>query len=111
MTRHEEEAQPKPIRRIPNKLASAALNRMSECYTSSDTRKPGCLPALSRVLVLEKGSASIRKQWDPNFNQLPPGIMMWTEAGPHAFNKLKCYNQPRPASTFAPPSHSLDGMF
>jgi hypothetical protein len=37
---------------------------------------------------------------DQNFNQLPPGIMMWTGAGNRAFNKLKYYKQPNPPTSF-----------
>ncbi len=37
-----------------------------------------------------------------NFNQLPPGIMMWTGVGKRSFNKLKYYNQPTPSTNFAP---------
>jgi FG-GAP-like repeat len=33
---------------------------------------------------------------DQNFNQLPPGIMMWTGANKRTFNKLKYYKQPNP---------------
>jgi hypothetical protein len=31
---------------------------------------------------------------DQNFNQLPPGIMMWTGAGSRSFHTLKYYDQP-----------------
>ena len=33
---------------------------------------------------------------DQNFNQLPPGIMMWTGAGNRTFHNLKYYKQPNP---------------
>jgi hypothetical protein len=33
---------------------------------------------------------------DQNFNQLRPGIMMWTGAGNRTFNNLKYYKQPNP---------------
>jgi hypothetical protein len=39
---------------------------------------------------------------DQNFNQLPPGIMMWTGAGSRTFHKLKYYNQPNPPTDFVP---------
>jgi FG-GAP-like repeat len=37
---------------------------------------------------------------DQNFNQLPPGIMMWTGAGKRTFKKLKYYKQPNPPASF-----------
>ena len=37
---------------------------------------------------------------DQNFNQLPPGIMMWTGAGNRTFHKLKYYKQPNPPANF-----------
>ena len=40
---------------------------------------------------------------DMNFNQLPPGIMMWTGKGNRLFNKLKYYNQPNPPTLYFPP--------
>jgi hypothetical protein len=40
---------------------------------------------------------------DQNFNQVPPGIMMWTGVGNRTFNSLKYYNQPDPSSQFDPP--------
>ena len=39
---------------------------------------------------------------DQNFNQLPPGIMMWTGKGNRSFNKLKYYDQPNPSSQSVP---------
>jgi hypothetical protein len=39
---------------------------------------------------------------DQNFNQLPPGIMMWTGVGKRTFNKLKYYEQPNPPTNFVP---------
>jgi hypothetical protein len=39
---------------------------------------------------------------DQNFNQLPPGIMMWTGAGNRTFHALKYYKQPNPPSNFFP---------
>jgi VCBS repeat protein len=39
---------------------------------------------------------------DQNFNQLPPGIMMWTAATKRTFNKLKYYKQPHPPTNFVP---------
>jgi hypothetical protein len=41
---------------------------------------------------------------DQNFNQLPPGIMMWTGVGIRSFNKLKYYDQPHPSA-------QLDGLY
>ena len=34
---------------------------------------------------------------DANFNNVPPGIMMWTGAGNRTFNALKYYDQPSPS--------------
>jgi VCBS repeat protein len=39
---------------------------------------------------------------DQNFNQLPPGIMMWTGAGNRTFHNLKYYKQPNPPTNFVP---------
>lgn len=46
---------------------------------------------------------------DQNFNQLPPGIMMWTGSGARAFHKLKYYNQPNASANF-PPSFTAAGF-
>jgi hypothetical protein len=34
--------------------------------------------------------------YDLNYNQIPPGIMMWTGQGTRTFNALKYYDQPNP---------------
>jgi hypothetical protein len=45
---------------------------------------------------------------DQNFNQLPPGIMMWTGAGNRTFNNLTYYKQPNPPTN--PSSYTEAGF-
>jgi hypothetical protein len=37
-----------------------------------------------------------------NFNQLAPGIMMWTGVGNRTSHNLKYYQQPNPSTNFVP---------